>query len=207
MAPEDRVRLTLLLIGALLLTLTAIVALWTLAWARRRRTRHQRRKAAHKRQRPRRLMPDLWQAGGDRLAQRLTQERFGRHTDEPGDRERPDGETGNLDDALFDRDEDEEADEDGESWKNGQPYEPTFDAPFPPETLRDDDDADDGDDEVEPGDGHTGKPRSHDKGGGRRDDGDGDDNGDNNDDNNGDDDGEDDGDGDGDVPVPPRPRW
>lgn len=101
-------------------------------------------------------MPDLWQAGGDRLAQQLTQ-KFFREADGANDEAVTD-----LDDLgrgrkdqWFDEGEhhDEDEEDDGEGWKHGVPYEPKFDPPSPMQSDRDDahgrhddDDEDDDDD-------------------------------------------------------------
>ncbi len=157
MLPDVRARLILLLIGVVVLTLAAMLVLWALAWARRRGSRRLRHRVTRRLRRGgRRTMPDLWQAGGDRLAQQLTQKFFreagGANDEDITDLDDP-GRA--RKDQRFDEAEnpEDDEDEDGESWKHGVPYEPRFDPPSPTQSDRDDahgrhddDDEDDDDD-------------------------------------------------------------
>lgn len=140
MHSQEPLRLMLLIVGLSVLALVGLISLSLISWLRRCR-RRRRKTGRTYRQRPRRIMPDLWQAAGDRLAQQLTR----RHYDQ-------------ADAPLADRpitpfempESPAEQDRDGESWKHGQPYEPRFEPPHAADDTPDDDDDenDDGDGDV-----------------------------------------------------------
>lgn len=138
MTGQEPLRLMLLIVGISVLALVGLTSLSLIAWLRR--YRRQRQKSSRiRRRRPRRIMPDLWQAAGDRLAQQLTRQQYDQ-AQPPASRGDPGSEGFDVPQSAA------EEERDGESWKHGKPYEPRYD-PQDAAQAQDDDDEDEEDDE------------------------------------------------------------
>jgi hypothetical protein len=144
---ETFLRLTLLTVGLVLLGLLGLMALSLLSWRRRFGNGRSLRPGRGRPRGGRRIMPDLWQAGGDRLAQRFTQAEYEQRGGSSPSEPPPAGEGSGGPEGPDLR----EAELDGESWKYGKPYEPRFD---PQGDAHDENDPDDDEyDDEDDGDG------------------------------------------------------